>query len=89
MTDATATPQFGQLRFGRQRFLQLLDGLVGADGLHSYAPILPRHGRRYPIGLRTIGAQQVYTDRGLGVWLLPFRLNCRPEISLFTLLPRA
>jgi len=58
---------------------------VGADGLHSYAPILPRHGRRYPIGLRRIGEQQVYTNRGLGVWPVPFRLNCRPEISLFTL----
>lgn len=57
----------------------------GADGRYSYAPILPRFGRRYPIGLRQVGQQQVYTSRGLGVWPAPYRLNCRPEITLFTL----
>jgi hypothetical protein len=55
------------------------------EGLYSYAPILPRYGRRYPIGLRQVGTQQVYTNRGLGVWPLPYRLNCPPEISRFTL----
>jgi uncharacterized protein len=59
----------------------------GPDGLYSYAPILPRFGRRYPIGLRRVGARQVYTNRGLGVWPAPYRLNCRPEITIFTLLP--
>jgi len=61
----------------------------GADGRYSYAPVLPQYGRHYPIGLRRIGNQQVYTNRGLGVWPLPFRLNCRPEITLFTLLAAA
>ncbi len=61
--------------------------MPGEDGRYTYAPILPKYGRRYPIGLRQIGSQQVYTNRGLGVWPIPFRLNCRPEITLFTLLP--
>ncbi|HMN28383.1 MAG TPA: metallophosphoesterase [Caldilineaceae bacterium] len=59
----------------------------GGDGLYTYAPILPRYGRRYPIGLRQVGSQQIYTSRGLGVWPIPYRLNCRPEITLFTLEP--
>lgn len=59
----------------------------GEDGLHTYAPILPRYGRRYAIGLRQNGEKQVYTNRGLGVWPVPFRLNCRPEITIFTLEP--
>jgi uncharacterized protein len=61
--------------------------IPGDDGLHSYAPLLPRFGRRYPIGLRAVGRQQVYTNRGLGVWPLPYRFNCRPEITHFTLAP--
>lgn len=28
-------------------------------------------------------------NRGLGVWPIPYRLNCRPELSLFTLQPRS
>jgi len=54
-------------------------------GDYSYAPILPRLGRRYPIGLRTIDGRTIYTNRGLGVWPIPFRLNCRPEVTIFTL----
>jgi uncharacterized protein len=59
----------------------------GQDGRYTYAPVLPRYGRLYPIGLRRVGHQQVYTNRGLGVWPAPYRLNCRPEITLFTLVP--
>ncbi len=58
-----------------------------ADGLYTYAPVLPPYGRRYPIGLHKNDQRQVYTNRGLGVWPLPMRFNCRPEISLFTLEP--
>jgi predicted MPP superfamily phosphohydrolase len=61
----------------------------GPDGLSTYAPLLPKYGQRYPIGLRCVGDQQVYTNRGLGVWPLPYRINCRPEITLFTLAPAA
>jgi uncharacterized protein len=54
-------------------------------GLHSYAPILPEFGRRYPIGLRQFKARYVYTNRGLGVWPIPLRFNCPPELTLITL----
>ncbi len=61
----------------------------GSEGLRTYAPILPKYGHLYPIGLRKVGAQQVYTNRGLGMWPMPYRLNCRPEITVFTLMPTA
>jgi predicted MPP superfamily phosphohydrolase len=54
-------------------------------GFYSYAPVLPQYGRRYPIGLRFIDGRYVYTNRGLGVWPLPLRFNCRPELTLVTL----
>lgn len=54
-------------------------------GYYSWAPILPRYGRRYPIGLRGQGQSRIYTNRGLGVWPMPYRFNCRPEITLITL----
>ena len=47
------------------------------------APILPRMGRKYPTGCYTVRNMALYTNRGLGV--IP-RVNCRPEISVFTLL---
>jgi predicted MPP superfamily phosphohydrolase len=54
-------------------------------GYYSYAPILPMYGRRYPIGLRQINGRLVYTNRGLGVWPIPLRFNCRPELTMITL----
>lgn len=54
-------------------------------GFFSYAPVLPQYGRRYPIGLRFIDGRYVYTNRGLGVWPIPLRWNCRPELTLITL----
>jgi predicted MPP superfamily phosphohydrolase len=27
----------------------------------------------------------VYTNRGLGCWPVPFRINCRPEITVYEL----
>lgn len=56
-----------------------------AGGYYSYAPVLPQYGRRYPIGLRHVEGRYVYTNRGLGVWPIPFRWNCRPELTIFTL----
>lgn len=51
----------------------------------TWAPILPFMGERYSMGLYKVGNRYVYTNRGIGVWPLPYRLNCRPEVSLFTL----
>ena len=55
------------------------------SGHYSYAPVLPQYGQRYPIGLRRITGRYVYTNRGLGVWPIPYRLNCRPELTILTL----
>jgi len=57
-------------------------------GGHVYLPLLgslclPRHGWRYPIGRRAIGALQLYVSRGIGG--LPLRLGCPPEATILTL----
>ncbi len=55
--------------------------------LTTRAPLLPHMATKYPIGHYHVGSYQLYTNRGLGVWPLPFRFNCRPEITLLTLRP--
>jgi hypothetical protein len=52
--------------------------LVGA--LHT-----PPGGKKYVEGLFRMGRMQLYVNRGIGTVGLPFRLNCPPEITLFTL----
>ncbi len=59
----------GQIRFP----------IIGAPHISS------AYGQRYAIGLNRKGAMQVYTTRGIGTILLPARLNCPPELVLFTL----
>ena len=49
------------------------------------APLLPDLARKYPWGLRKIGPLTLYTNIGLGTIRIPARLNCPPEITLFTL----
>jgi len=52
--------------------------LIGA--LH-----LPPGGRRYVQGLFQLGNVQLYVNRGIGSVGVPFRFDCRPEITIFTL----
>jgi predicted MPP superfamily phosphohydrolase len=47
---------------------------------------LPQYGRKYPRGQYQIGEMVLYTNRGVGAMGIPVRFNCRPEISLFTLM---
>jgi predicted MPP superfamily phosphohydrolase len=49
------------------------------------AVFLPDLARKYPWGLRKIGALTLYTNVGLGTIRIPARLNCPPEVTLFTL----
>ena len=49
--------------------------------------ILPWMARKYPAGLYQIGGMILYTNRGIGTIHMPFRLNCPPEITVFTLAP--
>jgi predicted MPP superfamily phosphohydrolase len=49
--------------------------------------VLPPLGRKYVEGLFRLGRMQLYVNRGIGAVGLPFRLNCPPEITIFTLQP--
>jgi predicted MPP superfamily phosphohydrolase len=46
---------------------------------------LPPGGRKYVEGIFQLGTTQLYVNRGIGSVGVPFRFNCRPEITLFTL----
>ena len=46
---------------------------------------LPTGGEKYVEGLFRLGRIQLYVNRGIGAVGVPFRLNCPPEITLFTL----
>jgi predicted MPP superfamily phosphohydrolase len=83
--DAPVAVQFSGHTHGGQ--VRLPRPTPGPDGLYSYAPIVPDYGQRYPIGLRRVGGRSVYTNRGLGSWPIPYRFNCPPEITVFTLHP--
>jgi predicted MPP superfamily phosphohydrolase len=49
--------------------------------------LTPRLGEKYVDGLHLVerSGTQVYTNRGLGTTILPFRLLCRPELTVLTL----
>jgi predicted MPP superfamily phosphohydrolase len=46
---------------------------------------LPEGGEKYVEGLFRLGRMQLYVNRGIGAVGVPFRLNCPPEITAFTL----
>jgi len=46
---------------------------------------LPPGGRKYIEGWFPMEGLQLYVNRGIGSVGVPFRFNCRPEITLFTL----
>jgi hypothetical protein len=49
------------------------------------ALVLPPMGEKYVEGLFRFNRMRLYVNRGIGTVGLPFRLNCPPEITLFTL----
>lgn len=46
---------------------------------------LPLGGQKYVEGMFQLGQMQLYVNRGIGTVGVPMRLNCPPEIGLFTL----
>jgi predicted MPP superfamily phosphohydrolase len=46
---------------------------------------LPEGGRKYVEGVFQLERLQLYVNRGIGTVGLPFRLNCPPEVTLFSL----
>ncbi len=51
--------------------------------------VLPEMGQKYPAGLYQVKGMLQYTNRGIGMYHLPARLNCPPEITVFTFIPAA
>jgi predicted MPP superfamily phosphohydrolase len=49
-------------------------------------PILPRYAEKYSIGLYKVQDMLLYVNRGVGTIYPHVRFNCRPEITIFTLI---
>ncbi|MBN2043513.1 MAG: metallophosphoesterase [Anaerolineales bacterium] len=48
-------------------------------------PVTPKFGRKYPRGRYQIGEMHLFTSTGIGMVAPYIRLNCRPEIGMYTL----
>lgn len=49
-------------------------------------PVLPKYAERYPAGRYQVDGMIQYTNRGLGALPPNVRFNCRPEVTVITLL---
>jgi predicted MPP superfamily phosphohydrolase len=82
-------PDFADVSAATGRFDLQLSGHShgGQIVVPLYGPLLHvDHARKYPLGEYQVASMRLYTNRGIGQSGLYFRLNCRPEITLFTLL---
>ena len=75
---STLSKRFDLQISGHSHGGQIVLPLVGA-------PILPSYARKYTSGLYQVDGMLQYTNRGLGTAEIQVRLNCRPEITVFTL----
>ncbi|MDX1991873.1 MAG: metallophosphoesterase [bacterium] len=83
-------PDFADISQATHRFdLQLSGhthgGQIRPPLLGAVSAVLPRYGRLYVMGMVKVDDLLVYINRGLGTVSVPLRINCRPEISVFTL----
>ncbi len=83
-------PDFAELSAASGRFdLQLSGhshgGQIVFPGWGIFAS--PYLSRKYPSGWYQLNGMQLYTSRGTGMGILALRLNCRPEVTIFTLQP--
>jgi uncharacterized protein len=82
-------PDFADKSSGKGRFDLQLSGHShgGQVVVPFYGPIvLPYLARKYPSGLYKVGEMWQYTNRGVGMTEPAVRFNCRPEITVLTLL---
>ncbi len=82
-------PDFADVSAGTGRFCLQLSGhshggQIVIPGLGT--PIRSYLFRRYPLGRYQVGNMVQYTNRGLGTNLIRSRINCPPEITVFSLL---
>jgi predicted MPP superfamily phosphohydrolase len=75
---AAATGRFDLQLSGHSHAAQVIVPLIGP-------PFAPLHSHRYRVGLYDVGTMKLYVNRGLGTVTLPIRVNCPPEITVFTL----
>ncbi|MCC6792016.1 MAG: metallophosphoesterase [Thermomicrobiales bacterium] len=80
-------PEFAEEAAAQGAFLQLSGHTHGGQiRVPGVGPIgLPVDGKRHVMGLEDVGAMQIYTARGVGVYRPPMRFNCPPEVTLITL----
>jgi len=76
--EAAATHPFALQLSGHSHGGQVRVPFIGA-------PLLPRLGQKFPIGLQRAGEMFVYTSRGVGMIAPAVRFNCPPEVTLITL----
>lgn len=85
-------PDFADTSAATKRFDLQLSGHshAGQVRLPFLKPfLLPPLGEKYYAGLYQVGDMILYTNRGIGVNILPLRFNARPEITVFTLVVQA
>jgi predicted MPP superfamily phosphohydrolase len=78
--QSAKTGRFGLQLSGHSHGGQVVLPILGA-------PVLPRLGKKYPSGLYKVGEMWQYTNRGIGMVDFTIRINCPPEITVFTLNP--
>ncbi len=82
-------PDFADVSAPTGRFDLQLSGHShgGQVRLPLLGPVVrPLYGLKYPDGLSHVDRMLLYTNRGLGMMKVHLRFNCRPEITLLTLL---
>ena len=82
-------PDFADFSAAAERFdLQISGHSHGGQIVlfEDTIPIKPPLAKKYPSGWYQVAGTQQYTNRGLGMSHLNIRLNCRPEITVFTLM---
>ncbi|WP_373542057.1 metallophosphoesterase [Chamaesiphon sp.] len=80
-------PDFADVSAATGRFGLQLSGHShgGQIRIPFYKVYLPEYAHKYPLGRYQVGDMIQYTNRGIGMVKLYARFNCRPEISVFTL----
>jgi uncharacterized protein len=83
-------PDFADTSAATGRFDLQLSGHShgGQVRLPFVKKFFPPLAYKYPMGQYQVGSMIQYTNRGLGSSGIPIRFNCRPEITIFTLISR-
>lgn len=84
-------PDFADISAATGRFdLQLSGHSHGGQVIIPFIGPLarPPYSLKYPLGCYRLGQMWLYTNRGLGESSIRVRINCRPEITVFTLKAR-